>query len=136
MANALNKQTLEDGPRNAVVKIDLENDTSDTAETVIVDPATLSATFPISNQLRVDEIQYSIQDGWYVELFWKATTSKVMVTLAGRGMFPVGPNYGGLQNNATAPGNVGQISLSTTGYSSGTMVATLILHMVKQTKPS
>lgn len=131
MANALNKQVLEDGPSNAIVKIDLENDTSDTAETVVVDPATLNATFPPSNQLRVDEIQYSIQDGWYVTLFWKATTSKVMVTLSGRGMFPVGPNYGGLQNNAGA-GKTGQISLSTTGYSSGTMVATLIMHMRKQ----
>jgi hypothetical protein len=131
MANALNVQVEEDGPRNAIIKVDLENDTSDTAETVIVDPATLDATFPITNQLRTDEIQYSIQDGWYVTLLWKATTSKVMVTLSGRGMFPVGPNYGGLQNNAGA-GKTGQISLKTTGYTSGTMVATLILHLVKQ----
>jgi hypothetical protein len=131
MANSLAVQLEEDGPRNTIAKIDIDNDTSDTAETVILDPATLLATFPVSNQLAVEEIQYSVQDGWYVTLLWKATTSKIMVTLSGRGMFPVSTNFGGLQNNAGA-GKTGQISLKTTGWASGTMTATLIIHAVKQ----
>lgn len=132
MANALNVQIEEDGPRNAVVKIDIEDDTSDTAEVVVIDPATLQATFPVTNQLVVNEIQYSIQDGWFVTLYWKATTSKVMAVLTGRGAFKVGRNFGGLKNNA-GTGKTGQISLKTTGWASGTMTATLVLHCVKQT---
>jgi len=128
MANALALQTLEDGPRNAVIKVTLVNDTSNTAATVIADPALLT---PISNQLNVAEIQYNVQDGWYVTLFWQATTPKVMVTLAGRGSFPVGRNFGGFQNDSTT-GKTGRITLTTTGYTSGTMVATLVLNVIKQ----
>ena len=132
MANALSIQTLVDGPRNVVAKVTAVADTSDFSGSTVLDPATLSATNPPTNQLAVDEIQYSVEDGWQVELYWKATTPVLMVTLSGRGMFPVGPNYGGVPNNA-GTGKDGKITISTIGYSSGTMVATLILHCHKQT---
>jgi len=132
MANALSTQTLEDGDRNVVAKVTAVADTSDFASTTVLDPALLNATRPPTNQLAVDEIQYSIEDGWQVELYWDATTPVLMTSLSGRGMFPVGPNYGGLQNNA-GTGKTGKIKFLTIGYTSGTMVATLILHCHKQT---
>lgn len=132
MSNALTIQITDDGPRNVVAKIVAEADTSDFSGSKIIDVTTLSATIPPTNLVRIDEIQYSVQDGWYVFLLWEATTNKRIINLNGRGIFPVGPNYGGLQNDAGA-GRTGNILLSTAGYTSGTMVATLILHCVKQT---
>jgi hypothetical protein len=132
VANTATVDIEEDGPRNVVALVDIACTSADLTSTTILDPATLNATFPITNQLRVDEIQYAVEDGWYVTLLWDASSPVIMVTLNGRGIFPVGPNFGGLQNNAGA-GKTGIIKATTTGYSTGTMVATLILHCVKQT---
>lgn len=134
MANAITVETLVDGPRNVVVKVVAVADTSDFSNEVIIDVSALSATIPPTDMVRIDEIQYSVQDGWYVVLLWDATTKKRIVNLNGRGIFPVGPNYGGLQNDAGV-GRTGDVLLSTTGYTSLTMVATLIIHAVKQTSP-
>jgi hypothetical protein len=132
MANTAEIEISVDGPRNVVAKVDIECTSADLTSTVLLDPAALSATFPPTDQLRIDEIQYSVEDGWYVTLFWDASSPVIIVTLAGRGMFPVGPNFGALQNNAGA-GKTGKITATTTGYTSGTQVASFILHCVKQT---
>jgi hypothetical protein len=55
----------------------------------------------------------------------------LIVELIGRGKFPVGEHYGGLQNNG-ATGTTGKITATTTGYATGTMAATFITHAVKQ----
>lgn len=122
-----------DGPRNVVATVNLAANATDYSDETIIDVAALSATFPPTNLLKIDEIQYAVEDGWTVLLYWEGTPDKLIVTLDGRGMFPVGPNFGGIQNDATTP--TGNIILSTVGYSSGTMVATLILHIIKQTAP-
>jgi hypothetical protein len=132
VSNALTIQTTVDGPRNVVSKVVAKADTSDFSLSTVINVSALSATIPPTDQVRIDEIQYSVQDGWYVVLYWEATTNKRIVNLSGRGIFPVGPNYGGIQNDAGV-GKTGNILLSTVGYTSGTMVATLILHCVKQT---
>lgn len=132
MANTAEIETLIDGPRNVVAKVDIECTSADLSTTTLLDPAALNATFPPTNQLRIDEIQYSVQDGWFVTLFWDASSPVIIVTLSGRGMFPVGPNFGAIQNNAGA-GKTGKITATTTGYSSGTMAASFILHCCKET---
>ena len=132
MANSINIDTTVDGPRNIVTKVTVYADTSDVSSTLVIDPAAASATIPPSNQLRIDEVQYSVQDGWYVSLFWDATTQKHIVDLAGRGTFLVGTPFGGWQNDA-GTGKTGKINFTTTGYSSGTMAATFTIHAVKQT---
>jgi hypothetical protein len=131
MANAVKVNVSDDGPRNVVAKVTVVADTSDVSATTILDPATLLATNPPTSQLAIQEIQYSVQDGWIVVLYWDATTAKRIVNLTGRGIFPVGPNYGGIQNNAGV-GKTGIIKLATSGYTSGTMYATLVLHCIKQ----
>ena len=132
MANTAEVEILVDGPRNTVAKVDIECTSADLSSTVILDPAALYTTNPPTNQLRVDEIQYSVEDGWFVTLFWDASSPVIMVTLSGRGMFPVGPNFGAIQNNAGA-GKTGKITATTTGWASGTMAATFIIHCVKET---
>ena len=131
MANSVGIQTTVDGPRNVIVKCTIYADTSDVSSTTLLDPATLSATQPPTNQLRIDEVQYSVQDGWYVNLLWDASSAVHIVDLAGRGFFDL-KAFGGWINNAGA-GKTGKILVSTTGYSSGTMVATFTLHAIKQT---
>jgi hypothetical protein len=129
VANLVDVQILEDGWRDTVGKIVLIADTSNITQSVIFDPATLFQTFPVSDRLSINEIQYSIQDGWTVQLYWDGSPVKRIVDLAGRGMFPVDLNFGGLQNDAHLP--TGKITLSTLGWS-GTKVATLIVHCIKQ----
>lgn len=132
MANSFDIQILRDGPRNAVVKLTGVLNTSDLAQQVAVDITTLTQglTGPVAQQLRIDHIDYSIQDQLEVQLFWDATTPKEILPLAGRGRMSFW-NFGGLQNNA-GTGKTGNILLQTTGYTSGTQVFTVILEMVKQ----
>src|SRR5215472_14872363 len=89
MANQCNIQTLEDGARNVVIKVDIECDTSDLTATTVADPATLNATTPPSNAVAIDEVQFSIQDGWNVFLSWDASSAKRALNLDGRGKFPL-----------------------------------------------
>lgn len=130
MANYFDVQILEDGTDNVVAKIVLVNDTSDSSQVLVLDPSALFQGILPTDRLSVSEIQYAVQDGWVVSLYWDATTPKVIVELAGRGEFYTGLNYGGLQDDAGA-GATGKITLSTLGWS-GTKVATLILHCTKQ----
>lgn len=131
MANSVGVQTTVDGERNVIAKVVIYADTSDVSSTLLLDPAALYATNPPTNQLRIDEVQYSVQDGWYVSLFWDATTQTHITDLVGRGTFLIGSPFGAWQNNATT-GKTGKINFTTTGYTSGTMAASFTVHCVKQ----
>ena len=127
MANALTAQIVEDGARNALVKVVALLDTSDLAATDIVDPANFS---PVPTQFRIDRIEYSISDQLEAQILWDATADVVALALAGRDEMDFW-SHGGLQNNAGA-GKTGKIQLKTTGWASGTQVVTLNLKLVKQ----
>ena len=94
---------------------------------VIIDPATLLGS-PTS--LRIDHLDYSIQDQLEIQLSWDATTPVPILPIAGRGRMSFW-NFGGLQDNG-GTGQTGRILLQTTGWSSGTQVFSIILEMVKQ----
>ena len=109
MANSVTIQLLEDGPRNVVVKFEGVLDTSDLASTVVIAPATLSPIDSFGNppaQLRIDSVQYTVEDLLSVNLFWDATTPVRIEEFVGRGVQK--PFYfGGLTNNAGA-GKIGR----------------------------
>jgi hypothetical protein len=133
MANSTTIQTLVDGPRNTILKLDGLLDTSDQASTVIVDPATLS-DYNINGvkatKLRINKINFDVEDGLDVELFWDAATPVRIGNLVGRGKVDAW-RYGGIVNNATSP--TGKITLATQGWSSGTILSyTIVLELVKQ----
>jgi hypothetical protein len=134
VANSVATQLIIDGPRNAVLKVAGILDTSDLASTVIADPAALvgidntgglkAATF------RIIGLNYSIEDGLEVRLFWDATTPVLIEALNGRGALPPScQRYGGLTNNAGI-GKTGRITMTTEGWA-GIKSFSYILELVK-----
>lgn len=135
MANSVNTQIIQDGPRNVVVKVEGILDTSDLASTVIVDPAILTGMDNTGTLkalgLIVDRIQFSVEDLLECRLAWDATTPQRMVELAGRGTEKY-ERFGGLTNNSGA-GRTGKILLSTQGWVAAAVLSfTLILTLKKQ----
>jgi len=132
MANSFTTQIVQEGPRNAIVKVTGILDTSNLALTAAVSVSTLTqgGTQPAPAQVRIDHLDYSIADQLEIQLFWDATTDVALMPLAGRGRMSF-HNFGGLQNNAGA-GKTGDILIQTTGWASGTQVFSLIFEMVKQ----
>jgi hypothetical protein len=127
MANVISTQILEDGERNATVKITGVLDTSNASATTIVDPASYS---PVPTQFRIDQIDYAMSGALQVRLFWDATTDVDILPIAGRGTMNF-KSFGGLLNNAGS-GKTGKIQLSTNGWTSGTEVFSIVLRLVKQ----
>jgi hypothetical protein len=134
MANELNIQVLDDGPRNYIIKVQGKVDTSDIANTVIADIATVMAMDPTSNlkpaTFQVREIQFSIEDLLAVNLLWDATTPVKIEGLTGRGKMDF-HRFGNLRNNAGA-GVTGKILLATQGWVAAAVLDfSLIIHLVK-----
>lgn len=133
MANSTTIQTLVDGPRNTILKLDGLLDTSDQGSTIIVDPATLS-DYNINGvkatKLRINKINFDVEDGLDVELFWDASSPVRIGNFVGRGKVDAW-RYGGIVNNATSP--TGKITLQTQGWSTGAILSyTIVLELVKQ----
>src|SRR5215468_381397 len=102
MANEYDVQTILDGPRNLEIKAVGILDTSNLTNEVVVEIDNLSPTRPPTTQVSIAEIEYSIQDGLVVLLYWEATTNKLIAPLTGRGIFPVAIGLTELQNDAGA----------------------------------
>lgn len=133
MANSTTIQTLVDGPRNTILKLDGLLDTSDQGSTIIVDPATLS-DYNINGvkatKLRINKINFDVEDGLDVELFWDASSPVRIGNFVGRGKVDAW-RYGGIVNSATSP--TGKITLQTQGWSTGAILSyTIVLELVKQ----
>ena len=135
MANSVNTQIIQDGPRNVVIKVEGILDTSDLASTTIVDPSLLAGMDNTGSVkalgLIVDRVQFSVEDLLELRLAWDATTPVRLLELAGRGTDKV-ERFGGLTNTAGA-GRTGKILLSTQGWvASAVLSFTLILTLKKQ----
>ncbi len=134
MANASAVQILADGPSMTVVKFDFVLDTSDLASTIVIDFSTLYAD-GIGNtltQVRIDDLQWSVQAPLSLNLVWDASTDVRTCSLSASSKEFLGwQSYGGLPNNSGA-GKTGDILATTTGYTSGTLTGTLIMKCVKQ----
>lgn len=145
MANAVEVNVLEDGPRNTVVRLAGQLDTSMEAYNVKLNPATYRSVFSLGPYKtpatwRIDFIEFSISDGMSVNLFWDATTPSIIVPLAGRGNKHF-KNFGGMSGYMASalPGWTGGIGLSTTFTSppptltaSDPLIYMLVLDLVQQ----
>lgn len=141
MANVTSIKTLQDGQRNTRIKLEGILDTADLAYTVLVLPTNLSDVGPAgykASQLRVDKIDYDIQDGTSVRVYWDNSTpasADRIWELTGRGMVD-NCKYQDL-NNTKAAGYTGGLAVDTKTYS-GTISAaspvqfTIIFTLVKQ----
>lgn len=134
MANVTNIQVILDGPRNVVVKVDGILDTSDLATTTVADPATLTGIDYTGTlkalKLRLKEIDYSIEDGLTVNLYWNATTPVILKSLNGRGS-ECYKDFAGIPNNAGA-GVDGKVNVSTEGWTAGVKSFSLVMRFIKQ----
>lgn len=134
MANSLDIQIAEEGPRNAVVKLTGVLDTSNISETPAIaladfqnnDPANL-----VLVGLRMDMLEYSIGQGLEVQLAWNSGTPQQIFPLAGRGRI-FAWSYGGFIPDQTLTGYDGSINLYTTGYVPNTVQNfTIVMELIK-----
>ena len=134
MANLLTTQILVDGPRNTVIKVAGVLDTSDLAQTIIVQPSTLWQSNNkdiVNTKARIKQITYNVEDTLSVNLFWDATTPLLIEELVGRGKMDY-HHYGGLVNNAGA-GVTGNILLATQGWAASALLSfTCMIELIKQ----
>ena len=127
MTNSVTTQTIVDGARNAVVKVVGVLDSSELSATDIVDPASF---VPIPTEFRIDEIQYSVEEGLSLRLFWDASSDVYIDTFDGSGTAQY-RRFGGLTNNSGS-GKTGKIQAATEGWAStGVYHFTLVLQMTK-----
>lgn len=138
MANSVAVQTLQDGPRNAILKLTGVLDSSDEAYAIKIDPAALSSITTDNTTratlLSIECLDINIEDGLTVTLWWDVdgtqTNAKRIEDLTGRAK----PNYtyvGRLTNNAVSP--TGKIALSTQGWGATLIQSySIIIHVVKK----
>lgn len=133
MANVLERQITQEGPRNCVVKFTGTLDTSDIAEI----PAIALSDCTNNDQnlrligYRIDLLEWSISSGLEINISWQSTTPQQIFPLAGRGRI-YGANYGGFLPDATRTGYTGGISLVSVGYVAGSKANfSIVLELVK-----
>jgi hypothetical protein len=144
MANAVQVQILQDGPRNTVAKFTGELDTSNEAYNVKLAPATYRTTYSLGPYgtpatWRIDFLEFAISDGIEVQLFWDATTPQVILPISGRGNKHF-KNFGGIsgylaQGLAGWTGGIGLSAVQLPGvtYTAGEpFVYTIVLDLVQQ----
>lgn len=134
MANSLDIKVVEDGRRNAVVKIVGVVDTND----VVQAPAILLSQFTnndtgnvVFNGLRLVEADFAVSNNFAVLLDWNGNVTQPMAALADSGEID-GRRHGGYGPDRTVNGYDGNINLSTRGFIPGNVyVFTIILRMTK-----
>lgn len=136
MANVTSVQTLVDSERNLVVKLVGILDTSNVSLSTLIDPALVAAVNAsgLNSQqparVAIKKVNYDIEDGLAVNLYWDATTDVPIWRFTGRGCVDA-KHFGFLQNNAGAGVN-GKVLYDTDGYSSGVLSFSLIIECIKQ----
>ncbi len=132
MANSVPQiQVLEDGDRNVVVKVVGIINSADVGYTIVFDPADY---FPNLGKLRVDGVEYAVEEGLTVRLWWDGVVPVLMHTFdqSDTAKFV---RFGGLQNNAADPS--GRIALTTEGWAEDAILNfSLTVWMVKQVNPT
>jgi hypothetical protein len=126
-------QILNDGYKNTTIKVDGYLNASDLSAVTIIDPSTLSqmdGQGTIPDRVRVNRINFDIQDGIQVDLNWAGATPGSLWKLTGRGEIKAKP-FGGITNSATTP--TGIITTTTIGGSATTTNTsyTIVLELVK-----
>lgn len=120
MANVLDRQITEEGPRNAVVKLTGVLDSSDAYEV----PAIAVQDF-VNNDpnlkltgFRIDLVEYSIGQGIEIQLEWDGSTPQQIFPLSGRGRIG-SQQHGGFYPDRNRTGYNGNINLKSTGFTAG-----------------
>lgn len=134
MANSLDTQITQEGPRNAIVKLTGILDTSDALEIPAISIQDMHNNDPLLylTGFRVDHIEFSMSQGLEIQLFWNSQTPQQIAPIAGRGKI-CGHDYAGFHpRTAGVIGYDGSITLSSNGYQPGSIANfTIVLELVK-----
>lgn len=126
-------QILNDGYRNTTIKVDGYLNAADLSGVTVIDPSTLSqmdGQGTIPDRVRVNRINFDVQDGIQVDLLWAGATPGSLWKLTGRGEIKAKP-FGGITNSAITP--TGVITVTTIGGAATTTNTsyTIVLELVK-----
>ena len=129
MADAVKSQTIEDGPRRAVMKFNNLSDGTGESAVLKVDVSALSAhpDQGACTGVKIRSVQYDIF-GMSVSILWDATADVTALILSGYGKQDF-KKLGNIKNNAGA-GKTGDILFTTNGASAGDTYS-ITLDMVK-----
>lgn len=129
MADAVTTQILEEGPRNACIKLTNISDGTGESAVLKVDVSTLSGINGVApSEVRIERIIYSVE-GMQVEILWDADTDVLCWTLTpGAGNHICFDDYPLVNNSGT--GKTGDIRFTTLGASSGDTYS-ILLKLVK-----
>lgn len=134
MANAYDLQILNDGYRNAIVRVSGILDSGDADLTVTLDTFTNNdVAANVFRGLRLDSIDNQIGDGLQIQLFWTAAVEQLIFTAQGRHETSF-KKYGGLEPVMTALNYTGNIHIKSIGYNLYQVppqTFSLTLHFVK-----
>lgn len=137
MSNVVEKQILEEGPRNAVVKVTGVLDTSDVNLISFIKLSDFSNNDSRQNLvgLRFDAVNYSLGVQIDLLLSWNGNSPQQITPLSRSGKIDVAGEGGALPDQNRS-GYDGSINIKSSGYPAGTVQNfTLILHFVKLYKP-
>lgn len=133
MANEVTIQIIQDGPRNTVLKVSGVLDTSDLAQSVLIDPAVMQEmgkTLGKAGSFRLKRVIFNVEPALAVNMWWDATVPVRIEDLTAQGHKEF-ESFGGLTNNAGA-GVTGKILYATQGWSAGAILSfTFTLELVK-----
>jgi hypothetical protein len=138
MAHAVTTQTLIDGSRNTIIKVNIKGDGITAAELTnyVIFDASAYVTASTSNKLC--RIQYCL-NGFSAELHWDATTDVPLISLASdhpqdHNFFNDYMGFAGLVNNA-GDGVTGDILITTNGLASSTNDGFIVFYIVEREVP-
>lgn len=135
MADAVNTQTIENGPRNLVMKFTNISDGTGESAVVKVDASTFAPA--LTTSLKVKKIEYNVTGG-AVNLLWDATTDVPFAYLTGYGCIDLEDTQGIV--NSAGSGVTGDILFTTSGFNAANGTSptatpasgyTIILYMIK-----
>lgn len=132
MANATDKQILEEGWRNGVVKLVGTLDSSDVSLPSVIKLSDFGNNdYGTLWGFRVDEIIFSMSGNLEGRLYWHGNTPKLVSPFSRTGKISV-REEGGYQPDPNLSGADGSLDFSTAGFAPGTpQVYSVILHLVK-----
>lgn len=132
MADTVDSVTLNDGPRNVVIRRTNVSDGTGESDAVAVDISTLSSD-PIlgaPTHLVIERVEYDIQGFTSVRLEFDATTDDEALVLGkGQGCIDL-KKYGGITDPKTT-GTTGDILVTTAGNAANNTY-TLVIHCRKK----
>ena len=128
MANTVDIQTIEDGPRNLVVRVYLASDgvTGDISNQVIVDASTLNG---VPDTLKLVHCMAQLS-GFTALLKWDATTDDELLHLSdGQNEYEM-YDFGGIPNPKST-GYTGDVMIDTTGFTAAGDNGSIVLEFHK-----